>query len=237
MNNRFKALVGTVVLLSLSAMALAAIDGLSIKRQPKEGQAYKLKMTAELQFSGQDVVFTALMDTKVSKVNADGSFTEEEHQHDVKVNVGGQEMTPPDSPGQEITFNADGSLKEIKGEGDSAGPGGYRMQTLESLVEPGKPVNVGDTWTIDIKADSKTGVEAAKASYKVVAEEKVGDIETIKIQSTVKESAGSDPASIEATTWVSKADGSLVKEEAKWINAPIPGAPAPLNGTVHIVRL
>jgi hypothetical protein len=61
---------------------------------------------------------------------------------------------------------------------------------------------VGDTWAEDVKADAKTGAEADHADYKIVSEEKVGDIDTIKVHATIKETSGGDPASSEGTYWL-----------------------------------
>jgi hypothetical protein len=55
--NAFTALI---VLLPLSAFAMAVADGLTVKRQVKEGQIYTLNLKASLEVAGQQASFTAL---------------------------------------------------------------------------------------------------------------------------------------------------------------------------------
>jgi hypothetical protein len=133
-------------------------------------------------------------------------------------------------------YNADGSVKQLNGDDSTAGASAYRIANLQSMIDPGKPLNVGDVWSVDIKADSKTGAEAAKADFKILAEEKVDDVDTIKVQANIKETSGSDPAASEGTYWLEKANGSVVKAELKWTDVPIPGAPTPISGTVNLTR-
>ena len=236
MKTKFNALGAAIVLLSASALTFAAVDGLSVKRQPKEGQAIKLRLKAELEIAGQQATYTGLVQQKVTKVEADGTYTEEEQQVQGKAKFGDQEIDVPDTGAHPVVYNADGSLKEIKGDEQTAGAASYRMTNLGVIIDSGKPLAVGDTWTVEIKADSKTGAVAAKAEYKVLAEEKVGDLDTIKVKATIKESEGAEPASSEGTYWVVKTDGTLAKAEVKWLNAPFPGAPAPITATVSMVR-
>ncbi|MEY4881776.1 MAG: hypothetical protein RLZ87_1205, partial [Armatimonadota bacterium] len=50
------------------------------------------------------------------------------------------------------------------------------------------------------------------------------------------ETEGNEPAAIEGTVWVSKADCSIVKGTAKWMNVPMAGAPMPINGEFTLTR-
>jgi hypothetical protein len=236
MKTKLKALAAVVVLLSVSALTFAAVDGLSVKRQPKEGQTVKLRLKAQLEIAGNQATFTGIMQQKVTKVETDGTYTEEEQQLQGKASFGGQDVDVPDTGAHPVTYFADGSIKEIKGDDQTAGAAAYRMSNLGVIVDAGKPLNVGDTWTYDFKADSKTGAVAAKGEYKVLAEEKVGDLDTVKVKAAIKEADGTDPASSDGTYWISKLDGTLVKAEIKWLNAPFPGAPGPITATVSMVR-
>ncbi len=237
MKFKLKTISAALMLLTVSALAIAAVDGLSVKRQVKEGQILKLKIKADLEIQGQAATFTALTDQKCTKLEADGTYTIESTQHDGKAVFGGQDIDIPQTPPVSSVYNADGSLKQIKGDDTIASPAAYRMSNLSVLVDPGKTLNVGDSWSVDIKGDTKTGAEAAKAEYKVLGEEKVGDLDTIKVKFSVKETSGAMPASSEGTTWISKVDGTEVKSEAKWTDAPMPGAPMPITATVTISRV
>ena len=217
-----------------SATAFAALDGFSVARKPKEGDQVRYRMTADVDFGGMAIKAKFLVAEKVTKVEADGSYKLEQTQLEGQIDLNGQTQDMPTSGATTMVYTKEGVIKEISG-ADST-PDSFRMANLGILTDPGKTLNIGDTWTYEIKADSKTGAVAAKADYKVLAEEKIGDWDCLKIQSTVKETEGSDPASSEGTTWILKSDGSTVKSETKWINAPFPGAPAPINATVTLTR-
>ena len=237
MKVRLYAIAATLALLPLSGFTLSKLDGLTVKRQVKEGQILKLVVKGEFDVSGQTAELTGKTDEKVTKVSADdGSYTIEEQQHDLKAVVGGQDIPINDTPAISTVFNADGSIKEILGDATVASAAAYRLANLSVVVDSGKPLNVGDTWTYSIKADPKTGAEAATATYKLVAEEKVGDIDTLKVKATVKETGGSEPASSDGFYWLDKGDASIVKSELNMSNAPFPNVP-PISGKLTLTRV
>jgi hypothetical protein len=236
MKVRLYAIAATLALLPLSGFTLSRLDGLSVKRQVKEGQLRKLVIKGDFEIAGTSAQFTGHSDEKVTKVNDDGSYTVEEKEHDMKVSAAGQDIPVDDIPAISTIFNADGTVKEILGDSTVASPTAYRRANLGLIVDSGKPLNIGDTWSYDIKADPKTGAEAATATYKLVAEEKIGDIDTLKIQATVKEKDGSEPATSDGFYWLDKGDASLVKAELTWSNAPFPNAPGPISGKLTMTR-
>lgn len=221
--------------LALAAFATAAaVQGFTIKRTPKDGEQLKFRLKADLEISGIQANLEGVTSEKTIKIDPDGTYTVESAQSDIKVLVQGQEIPSPPSPPQIVVYKADGSIAEIRGEGIDANA--YRVANLNAFFEPGKPVAVGESWVKELPADTKLGTPATKAEYKIVGEEKVSDYDTVKITSNVVETAGSDAASNVATIWLNKADWTQVKVEGKWTNAPIPGAPAPVNATYSLTR-
>jgi len=85
-----------------------------------------------------------------------------------------------------------------------------------------------------VKEDKKTGVVPAKGEFKLVAEEKLGAHDALKIKATVKETSGDNPAASDGFVWIDKKDGSMLKTEVKWTNAPVPGVGFPVAATVKI---
>jgi len=234
MNTRLK--IGSfVAIIAVSAMAVAALDGLSVKRMAKEGTVLKFKMTGEVDFSGMPVTVTATTQEKVLKVDDTGNYTLEQTQLDGKVSINGQDQDIPNSGPVVTVYKPNGEITTIQG--DSATPDAYRMAMLGILVDPGKPLNPGDTWSYDIKGDSKTGVVAGTANFKIVDVEKVGDEDAVKVHGTIKETGGSDAASADWDEWIDKNDGSMIKYEGAWTNAPFPGAPAPLNAKIKLTKI
>ncbi len=222
-------------LAALSVVALAAQAGVTLARKPKANEEHKYRLKANVELGGQAVEVAGVQSEKVTEVGTDGTYTVESKTSDLKISVGGQEFPAPDSGnGTTIVYNADGTIKEIRG--DQTGADTYRFANLSVFFAPGKEVKTGDAWTHEAKADAKTGAVAAKATYKVVGEEKIAGLDTYKIEFSTKESEGDTPASAEGTIYVDKADGSMVKTDAKWANAPFPGAPGPVNGSISVTR-
>ncbi len=226
-------LFAATAILGLAALSLAAtLDGYSFKRTPKEGESHKYKQSGKFEAGGMEITYEATSTNKVAKVEADGTFLEESTTGDVKMN--GQE--PPDggAGGSQKTttkYSPKGEVLEIKSE--NVGAEAYRFANLALFVTPETDIKVGDSWTYEVKEDKKTGAAAAKATYKLVAEEKVGDVDALKLTVSIKETA-TDGASSESTVWLSKTDYTMLKTTAKWTNAPIPGAPVTISGEMTI---
>lgn len=223
-------------LAALSVVALAAQAGFTLARKPKVGEEHKYTLKANIDFSGQAVELSGVQSEKVLEVATDGTYTVESKMADLKIMVGGQEFPAPDTgSGTTIVYNANGSVKDIRG--DETSPETFRFANLSVFLAPGKEVKVGDSWSNAIKGETKTGSLGYKTTYKVVGEETIGAYETFKVEYATKESEGDSPASSDGTIFVDKADGSVVKSVSKVANATFPGAPAPLSGTFTITRL
>lgn len=227
--------IGVLAVIALSAMAMAAVDGFTIARKPKEGDTHKYRMNADVDMGGLAITVKGLLMEKITKVDTDGSYTQEETQVELKAVVAGQEQDVQSSGSSSMVYHPSGEVRKI--EGSEGTPESYRMANLGIIYDPGKPVSVGDAWNYDVKANKDTGAVAAKAEFKLLGEEKVGTRDTLKIKALVKETGGDAPATSDGTVWIDKTDGSLVKSEAKWTNAPFPGAGGQLiNATVKMSR-
>jgi hypothetical protein len=233
MNKSFRIVGAGIAMLSVAAFA-ATIQGVLIKRTYKEGDVAKYRIKAELEIAGTNATFTGLTTEKVLKVNADGTYEVESSQTEAKAVFGGQEMDIPDQGASVTVYKPGGEIVELRGPNVNAD--GYRMGNLNNFFEPTAAVKVGDTWTKELKADSKTGATDATAKFKYVADEKVGARDTIKIEVNFAEKAA-EGAKSDYTIWLDKTDFTMVKTTGKWINVPMAGAPAPLNGTVELTRV
>ncbi len=234
MINNFKKTSIGLFIAALSVAAIAVQDGVSLKRVAKTGEAIKYRLKADLQVQGVEASFSTLSVEKITKVESNGNYVLETVQSEGKVSFSGQEMEMPAST-QSVTYKANGEVIEIKAEvSDSSA---YRTANLISFIAPEKAVKVGDTWTSEIKKDEKTGAMSVKGTYKVEAEEKIGDWEVLKVKYSSKETEGGDTAaSAEGIVWILKKDGSMVKSEGAWKNVPFPGAPAPIDAKYSLVR-
>lgn len=223
----------SMLLLAVASSALAQ-DTFDLKRKPKAGATLNFTLTVNADFSGQQILVTAKTAEKILEVKPNGDFVVETKQTDTKVKVSGQEFPAGEESTDKVTYNAAGLVQTIAG--DNTDSSTYRMQNLALFVAPKDAVKVGDKWTQEFKADSKTGAVAAGAEYEVVAAEKVGSWDTVKIKWTFAEKEGGEPASCTGFLWISKEDGSLVKLTGDAKNAPIPGAPGPINMNIVIER-
>ncbi len=221
---------------SLFALASLSFAQVSLKRTAKEGDTFTYKIKADLDFQGMSAQFTSKMTEKVVKIAADGTITSESSQAETKVKLGDEEMDAPDSGGTQTSiFKPNGEIVEMKG--DMVDANAYRVAYMNSFFAPETAVKEGDSWEKKIAADSKTGMVAAVAKYKVEKAEKVGAYDTFLLTYEYKESTGDAPASSSGKVWVNTKDGSLVKFEGEWKNAPIAGAPMPISAKVFIERV
>jgi hypothetical protein len=223
-----------IALMLLASVALATQDGVILKYTPKKGDVLKLRIKGSLQIMGTDVVANLVTQSTVKEVAEDGSYTLEDKQLGGTASLGGQEMEIPETPGNIVVFNADGSVKEIRG--DDVGPEAYRVAALNATNFPKTAVKVGSKWTEEVKANSEKGTVAMKREYEVVAEETIDGVATFVVKSKVSETQGAEPAAIEGKVWLAKSDSQLVKAEQKWINVPMAGAPGPITGSFVITR-
>lgn len=234
MRNVFKKPGLGLLVAALSVGAFAVVDGFNLKRAPKAGDSVTYKLKADVEVAGTEANFTAKVVEKVTKVEANGNFQLESSQSEGKISFGGQEMDADPST-QTFTYKPTGEVIDIKS--DKLDASMFRMANLQSFVVPDKDLKVGDEWTIEGKKDEKTGAVNTKGTYKIAGEEKVGDYDTLKVTFSVKETEGGDSAaSAEGITWISKKDNTMVKTEGKWLNAPFPGAPGPINAKVSMAR-
>lgn len=226
---------GLAAIVASIAVAAYAADSFSLKRTAKVGDTLKYKYSADVDFGGQAATISFTTVDKVTKVEDNGNISTESKQENMKISFGGQEMTPEDRPGSTTTTKASGEIVEIKGDGVDGNA--YRFGNMSGIRAPEKPVAVGDKWSYEIKADAKTGAAAGKGEGEVLAQEKVGDYDCLKVKWNYKETEGADAASSEGTAWINTKDGSVVKAVGKFVKAPIPGAPGPVDMNFTMERV
>jgi len=225
------------LILSTVTLALAATAvqdaALVLKRVAKVGDTMSYKMNVQADFSGTALIVTAVTIDKVVKIDDNGNIHTESKQSDMKIKMGEDEM---EAPSQEATLYINkptGEVVELKGEGVDGSY--YRMANISVFKYPTDPLKVGSKWSHEFKADSKTGAASAKADYEVLAFEKVGSWDTVKVKHAFKETEGADPATSEGTVWINVKDGTLVKIDAKQTKVPIPQM-APMDMKISIER-
>jgi hypothetical protein len=227
---RFKKLSLVAAVAALAVVGFA-IDAGALKMTAKVGNIHKYKMSGEMTLAGMEAKIKANITDKVTKVEDNGNITSISTQSNMEIEFNGSPIEAPDSMTTNVV-RPDGTTVEIRSENVS--PAEYRIATIQTLKLPDFALAKDKTWTWDCPSDAKTGVVHAKGEYKVLGDEKIHDIDTWKISTKVTELEGDTPASSEATVWISKTDGTMVKLDAKGTNMPFPAAPAPVSGTISI---
>ena len=238
------AIRATALLLISAGLAsfVAAQEEYTLKLQVKEGDTFKYRFTMEMTFGEMSAVVTMNITTKVIKVDADGNVVMESNSSDGMVKFGDQEMPIPASPATKTTFKPNGIPVKVEGSMDSANA--LRMARFNSHFFPDKAVKIGDKWSAEMKGEGN--LPSLKGEYELVAKEKVGDVETLKIKFTVQEVANQkegdapsmlDNANINGHVWIDPKTGMLVRMNAKVKGMPVEGAPMPLDGTITMERV
>ncbi len=221
-------------LLALTALALAA-QGIDLKWSPKVGDKATHKIDGKFEIPGiGEITLGGTRTEEVTKI--DGDKVTSTGTSKMTANAMGNEIPVPES--KETTVSKlDGTVLELKIEGQEESAGGQmRLAHISSLVFPGKPVAVNDTWTVEAKKDEKLDVPGYKIEYKLVGEEKLDNWETYKITSKGGETEGDAPTKVEATYWVEKSTGNVVKSSAKLTDALFSPQAPPLSGTLVTTR-
>jgi hypothetical protein len=187
-----------------------AFDAINLKRTPKVGDKVTFSLDGTLTISGMDVAIGGKGTETITGVGTDGTFTADSTQTEFTIN--GQSQSLPDTPTKQVE-KLDGELVSAKGPGEADSA---RLNNLLTFFAPETPVNVGDTWSRDIKPTVEGSVPI-HVEGKLVGLEKIGSWDTAKIDETVKET-GADGASAHSTIWVNTIDGSGVKQVADVAN-------------------
>ncbi len=231
--------IRTIALIALSAWLMAftpAQEEYTLKLQVKEGDTFKYRFTMEIAFGEQSVVVSMNMTSKVVKVDADGNIVIESSSSDGMAKFGDQEMPIPPSPATKTTFKPNGM--PIKVEGGNNPDISLRMARLNSHFFPEKPIKIGDKWSAEMKAEGNA--PALKADLELVAKEKIGDQDTLKIKFTIQEvgeKVEGGPSTLNGHVWIDPKTGMLVRMSASVKGMPAEGAPMPLDGTITMERI
>ena len=216
------------ILIACAATIALAADGFVIKPAPKKkGDVAKRLFKAKLTAGPYEVDITSTRIEKILEVKDAGEYVTEFSSENDTILIGGAD-TGQSIPGSIVEFLPNGEIKKFRGEVDGDE---YRYYRLLNWHYAEGEKKVGDKWTIDLPGDSKIGTVNLKGEYELLAEEKVDGVDTLKIKFLVKETEGTEPASHEGTTWISKSDFQQVKAEGKWTAMPVPKAPVTASGT------
>jgi|GEM_PF-2699272 len=218
------------------AVAIAVTQDVSydFSAMPHVNDKATYHQQAKFTISGQDIDYSSDEAQTVLKVGADGSETVKAVDTNTVVSAGGNPLpSPPSAPS---TTDSDGLGHVLKITSDQPTPAeAYRLADLTAFVHNASDKTSGG-WTTRVPADAKTGAVPYVATYKVSGMEKIGSWDTYKIIFSVKETGPDPKASSDGTMWICKDTGWPAKIVANLHNAPLPGVPTPIEGTMTVTR-
>jgi len=225
-------LIGFALILASYGFATPAGTAENLQFSPRPGDKFNFKMSGRLDFLGTCGDITADILVAVTKVDNDRAFTMTSSQTNTEVVSGGSTVSLPDSFYTTVN-KPNGELLELHG--DKTDATAWRMMVLRRFIYPPSNVSVGDEWSCPFAADAKRGTVAAISTFKLVALERIGRRGTGKVRVVSQENEGTNRASSEGHVWIDTSDGSFVKSEISWRNAPTPQGP--INGKITIARI
>ena len=206
-------------ILAISAFALAA-QAMELKWTPKVGDkaTYKIDGSFEIEGLGEIKLGGSRVET-ITSVDAEKIVSESATT--MIPNVMGNEMDAVKSK-EMVTAKPDGTVIEVKENDKVVPPAALRLAHITMFAYPTKPVDVNDTWTVEGAKDEKLDLPGYKIEYKLVGAEKVGAWDVWKVTAKGSEIEGDLPSTVQATFWVSKTDGSMVRSLSQLSNIVFP---------------
>jgi hypothetical protein len=217
--------LAAIVIASAASLAPVTIQHVAVK-----GQKLTYNTTGKITVAGMEGEISSKSTDTILDVATDGTYTTENTQSDFEFNG-----MPVPIPGgaTKIVVKPSGELVSLTG--PDGGTDGARAQALTSFYFPSKAVEVNDTWSYEGKKDDKLGTSAFKADMKYLGDEKVGSVDTYKVQVDSKETDPGSPATLHSTVWLDKTDGSMLKVISTFTNLPAPGGYT-IDGTMTITK-
>lgn len=215
-----RALVLAAIAAAMGAVAATKEDTFDLKWNLKEGQSYKQKVSANIDFQGTPIDVTATAITTCKSVK-DGMITLLSQTKDLVIDIGGgQTMEQPDTESTAVQTER-GRLVKVTGESFGGGDEA-RLGNAFSFFFPDKPVKVGETYEFTIPADEKLGLVELKCKYQVVERKdmKGKDVLVFKVDQM---ETGASPISISGTFAVEIKTGISVFSDFTFKNMPQQG--------------
>lgn len=232
---RFVCLLLVCAAWALAAAPAAAQDKVQLTVKGKAGQwmRYKAEGTLNMEAGGQKITLELKQVEKVTitEVAANGNITRESETESSETSINGQKLPDREEKTKTTqTVTPTGAIiafKSSTAEQDEQKIN-VRLSAATNPIFSEKPVGVGDKWTSSVAADNNLGTHAGKAEYEVLAFEKAGGVDCVKIRMVYQEADGTPPLRTEGTYWIEKDTGDTVRAEIQVDNLPFgpPGAPA-----------
>jgi hypothetical protein len=211
----------------VAAMAMAQETAYDLAWKTADGDTAEYTFNAELVIGDQKFTVIGNNRDKTVSVAKDGSYTVESTQYGVTFKSEDGDQDLPDSEIAKLSMSADRLILKHN-DNDEADFISIRLGNLNTVRKPVKAVKVGDKWSADIPSIVK-GIPAVKADYEVLALEKVGSWESLKIKIASREVDSEEKATSTGTVWIDVISGRPTKEVFNMKNVPFTMSPVPIN--------
>lgn len=219
--------------LFLLLFALAAAQPITMKRTPKVGDMLNYKVSIIFTLYGDDIVYQSTLSERVTDVAKDGSYTVQSNQTGASANNGRDIPIVQSQAQTSTTYDPRGMILAIPSDYS------WRDAYLGEVVLPDKPVKPGETYSVQFPARADRTTPAATVTYTVeqLPKDRVDGFDTIVLDEKYTESTGTYPATSEGRVWINPADGTVVKLDENWRNAPLMGTHTIVNAHVSYDRV
>ncbi|HLV78720.1 MAG TPA: zinc-dependent metalloprotease [Chthonomonadaceae bacterium] len=237
------------VVMAAVAAASSAQGRVALAYKARAGQVarYKNEGTLTIDVNGNKATLDLQETDKLTftDVATSGDITMKSETESAQISFNGHTQQMPDSEKKTTTFtiHPNGVLTAFQSSGGSGeedkDKSDVRLHVATTPVFNEKALGVGDTWSVEVKADSSLGVVAAKEDYSILGSEMVDGQDTFKIKMAFQETEGASPLSCAGTVWVEKSSGDAVAADFEIENIPFgAGDQATLaHGKLHAERI
>ena len=232
-------------LLALSALA-ALYKPVELSWKPKEGATYNFKghtvfHKVSTPAGVLDLTFDEKMTSTNKEVKPNGNVVLEAKHTDFKAMLGDIDassmgMSLPKEINETTEIKRNGEIVSTTSDApkEMQSP---RMDEISTFIYPSKAVNVGDTWTHQVKGDSSKPTYNTVTTFKYLGEDTMNGTPAYKVGMDYKETNAPTNITATGTFWVAREDGELLKAEINVKNAELGGGLPPAEGDVTFERL
>lgn len=228
------------ILLLTAALAAISIQGSQdsapIYWKPKAGDSAELSVQVKADMQGMAIEVLLRQKTKILDVSGEGIKMENsEEMVDLKLN--GESMMdaiPPGANRKVYTLRADGELLSYSVDGGQDNP---RLEDAMVFLYPNRDVKVGESWTRTRPGNKDKVVPASKTTFTFLGTESLDGVQALKVRMAFTETEGSTPMTFDATTWLSPANGDLLKLEGSMKNVTFDPNMPPMDATIKMTRV
>lgn len=224
-----------LLMLTVASLAMFTVAGqasYTFVRVSKVGEEFKYKFTANLNYGDLEISIKGINRELVTRVEESGEFTILTSQSDVVVTTPDGEAPQPGESTSTTVFNADRTVKGYTIPDQTDISTSMRLALISTLQIPKEPKAVGEGWTAEIAANGEKTFPV-KADYTLVAEEKIGEWNTVKLELKSTETTGALPLTCTGFVWLDTTNFVSVKEDLTFKNVSFRNAPKPVD--LHMV--